>query len=416
MPQHPALRVLSFRNYRLLFTGQAISLTGTWMQQVATSWLLYRLTGSALSLGLVTFIGNVPSLFLNPLGGVLADRVNLRRIIFVTQCLSMLQAFLLWGLSASDQVQVWHLYALNFFLGVVNAFDVPARQSFVVRVIEDRSLLSNAIALNSTLFNTARLVGPAIAGVLIAALGESTCFLVNALSYLGALAALWRMNLDTPPRLVHTTPIWNELQEGFRYVAGHRSLRSILLVMTGVALVGMPYGVLLPVFAREILLGGPKTLGFLTTCTGLGAMAGALFLVRRRGISGLAKFIPLGMAMLGLGLAAFAWSRSLALSAVLLVFASLGNMVGIAACHTILQSVADDDKRGRVLSFFSLTMMGFTPFGGLAFGWLATHIGAPWTVFLGGLATLAAAAMFAMGLQGFRHEIRGIYKAKGIGA
>src|ERR1051326_610911 len=312
------LKVLSFRNYRLFFAGQAISLTGTWMQQVATSWLLYDLTGSPLSLGLVTFVGNVPSLFFNPLGGVLADRANLRRVIFVTQCLSMLQAFLLWGLAASGHVQVWHLYALNFFLGVVNAFDVPARQSFVVRVIEDRAFLGNAIALNSTLFNSARLIGPALAGFLIAALGESTCFLLNALSYLGALVALLRMDLAVNPPPLNPAPLWHGLKEGFRYVARHRPLRSILLMMTGAALAGMPYGVLMPVFAKEILRGGPRTLGALTACTGLGATFGALLLVRRHGVSGLAKFIPLGLGLLGLGLAGFAWSHSLALSMALL--------------------------------------------------------------------------------------------------
>jgi MFS family permease len=284
----------------------------------------------------------------------------------------------------------------------------------VVQLIEDRKLLGNAIALNSTLFNSARLMGPTLAGILIAAVGESVCFLANALSYLAAVAALLAMRLPEKKKEGAPMPLWEGLRTGVDYVAGFRPLRKLILFFTLISLAGMPYGVLLPVYASDILHGGPKTLGFLTTCTGLGALSGAVFLAQRRGVRGLAKFLPLGMGLLGLGIVAFAWSRTLWLSMLVLVFASFGNMIGIASGNTILQTVVEDDKRGRVVSFFAMSMMGMAPFGGFLFGMLASRLGAPLTLTLGGFVTLGCSLAFAVGLKGFRAEIRAAYQERGI--
>jgi MFS family permease len=391
---HPALKVLSFRNYRFFFIGQGTSLIGTWMQQVAMGWLVYRLTGSALSLGAIAFTSNIPSFFLNPFAGVMVDRWNLRRLLVVTQCVLMAQAFLLWTLVATGTIQAWHLYPLSLLLGVANAFDIPGRQSFVVHMIEDRRYLGNAIAMNSSLFNFARLFGPSLAGLVIAASGESICFLLNALSYLAAVGALVAMRLPTQEIQAETTDVWSGLRTGFHYVWNFRSVRNQLLLLFAAGLLGMPYMVLLPVFAREVLSGDARTLGFLTTATGLGALAGALVLVQRRGTQGLNRFIPGGLGLLGLGIAAFAGSKSLTFSLALLVVASFGNMIGLAACNTLIQAQVEDRYRGRAMSFFSMSLVGMAPFGGLLFGWLAEHVGAPLTLELGGAGTVLASALF----------------------
>jgi MFS family permease len=391
-----AFKVLSFRNYRLFFIGQGTSLIGTWMQKVAMSWLVYRLTGSALSLGTVAFTSFIPAFFISPIAGVAVDRFNLRRLLIVTQVVSMLQAFCLWALVAGGWIRTWELYPLSFLLGLADAFDVPGRQSFVVKMIEDRAWLGNAIAMNSSLFNGARLAGPALAGLTIAAWGEQTCFLLNALSYLAALAALLSMRLPVEESQASTRRIRHELAEGWRYVWGLTPVRSILLLLTVVSLVGLPYGTLLPIYADKVFQGGARTLGFLTTCSGLGALVGALFMVQRRGLAGLAGFIPWGTGLMGLGLCGFAYCRNLPLSMAFLVAASFGAMISIASGNTLIQTTVQDDKRGRVMSFFSMSMVGMAPFGGLAYGALGHHFGAPATLFLGGSVTLVAALVFGL--------------------
>jgi MFS family permease len=409
------LRALRHRNYRLFFSGQTVSLVGTWMTRIATSWLVYRLTRSALLLGLVGFAGQIPSFLLAPFAGVLIDRWNRHRLLIATQVLAMLQSAALAVLALTGVINIWHVLGLSLFQGVINAFDMPARQAFVVEMVEDRADLSNAIALNSSMVNAARLLGPSIGGVLIAAVGEGWCFFWDAVSYLAVIASLLLMRLAPRPRRTSgTSQVLPELREGLAYVAGSPPIRSILLLLALVSLVGMPYTVLMPVFASTILHGGPHTLGFLMAATGVGALLGAVFLARRRSVLGLGKVIPLMAALFGAGLIGFSLSRVLWLSLPLLLVTGVGFMVSMAASNTLLQTLVADDKRGRVMSLYTMAIMGMTPFGSLLAGVLASHIGAPHTLLLGGLGCLAAALWFALLLPKLRERVRPIYIEMGI--
>jgi MFS family permease len=410
------VRALHHRNYRLFFTGQTVSLVGSWMTRIATSWLVYRLTGSALLLGLVGFAGQIPSFLLAPFAGVLIDRWNRHRLLVVTQALAMVQSAALAGLTLAGVINIWHVLALSLFQGVINAFDMPARQSFVVEMVEKREDMPNAIALNSSMVNAARLLGPSIGGVIIAAVGEGWCFALDAVSYLAVIASLLLMRLAArAPRVKSSEArVLTELRTGWRYVSGSPPIRSILLLLALVSLVGMPYTVLMPVFASKILHGGPHTLGFLMAATGVGALLGALFLAGRRSVLGLGRVVPMMSALFGAGLVAFSLSRTLWLSLVLLMITGVGFMVQMAASNTLLQTLVDDDKRGRVMSFYTMSIMGVTPFGSLMAGGLAHRFGAPYTLLVGGLGCVLAAAWFASLLPRLRERVRPIYIQKGI--
>ena len=408
------MRALQSRNYRLFFGGQSLSLIGTWMQQVAMSWLVYRLTGSSLLLGVVAFAGQVPSFLLAPVAGVLADRWNKHRVLLWTQSLSMLQAAVLTALVFTEQVQVWHIVSLSLVLGTVNAFDIPARQSFLIEMIEKREDLGNAIALNSSMVNGTRLIGPSVAGIVIAAFGEGVCFLLNAASFLAVIAALAAMHVNVKAAQTVRTSVLHELREGLTYAYNFPPIRSILLLLALVSLMGVPYTVLLPVFARDVLHGGAHTFGFLMAAAGLGAFVSAILLASRRSVVGLGRIIPLASGLFGIAIVAFSLSRSLWLSLPLLFLAGLGMMAQIASSNTILQTVVDDDKRGRVMSLFTMSFMGMAPFGSLLAGALAGRIGVTATMVLGGSLCCAGALVFARNLRSLREHILPLYRQKGI--
>lgn len=407
-------RALLHRNYRLFFFGQGVSLIGTWLTRVATSWLVYRLTNSALMLGLVSFAGQIPTFLLAPFGGVLVDRWDRHRMLVITQALAMVQSALLAFFSLTHTITVTHVLALSAFQGVINAFDTPARQAFVVEMVEDRADLPNAIALNSSMVNAARLLGPSVAGVLIAAVGEGTCFLIDAISYLAVLASLLMMRLRPAAPTVARSRILVDLKEGLRYVASFAPIRAILLLLALVSLAGVPYAVLMPIFAARILGGGPHSLGLLMGASGIGAVAGALLLASRRSVLGLGRMLVIAGALFGAGLVAFSFSRWLPLSILLMVVVGGGMMVQMAASNTLLQTLVDEDKRGRVMSFYTMAFFGMAPFGSLVAGWLGARVGAPMTVRLGGFLTLLGVALFLRKLPALRRVVRPIYVKLGI--
>jgi MFS family permease len=409
------LRALGHKNYRLFFTGQTVSLIGTWMTRIATSWLVYRLTGSALLLGVVGFAGQIPSFLFAPFAGVLVDRWNRDRLLVATQVLALLQSLAMAVLALSGRIKIWHIIALSVFQGVINAFDMPARQAFVVEMVEKREDLANAIALNSSMVNAARLLGPSIGGVVIAAVGEGWCFMIDAISYLAVIASLLAMKI-TPRMLTATNDanIFQQLREGWTYVVRFAPIRKVLLLLALVSLVGMPYTVLMPVFANDVLHGGPHTLGFLMAASGVGALMGALFLAGRKSVLGLGKFIPMMAAAFGAGLILFSFTRVLWLSLLLMVVTGLGFMVQMAASNTVLQTIVDEDKRGRVMSFYTMAFMGTAPFGSLLAGSMAERIGAPHTLLFGGIGCILGALWFATSLPALRRDVRPIYVKIGI--
>lgn len=392
-------RALQHRNFFLFFSGQGISLIGTWMQRVALSWLVYRLTDSAFILGIAGFANQIPTFLLAPIAGVLADRWDKHKIIIFTQSLSMLQALLLAGLVLANLIEVWHVLALGALLGFINAFDIPVRQSFVVEMIEDKKDLGNAIALNSTLVNSGRLLGPAIAGLLIMLLGEGLCFLLNGLSYLAVIAALLAMKFKPAAKRAVAKNLWTELREGYRYAAASPSIRSTLLLLALVSLVGVPYMVLMPVFAEAILHGGPNTLGFLMGANGVGALLGSMFLASRSGQADLERWIVIAAVIFGGGLIAFSFSATYWLSLLLLIVIGFGMIVQMASSNTLLQSRVEDSKRGRIMSFYTMAFMGMAPFGSLLAGTLANQFGAPAAVLLGGVCCVAAALFLSLKMK-----------------
>lgn len=409
------LRALSHRNYRLFFSGQSISLIGTWMTRIATSWLVYRLTNSALLLGIVGFAGQIPAFVLAPFAGVLVDRWNRHRLLVATQVLALLQSLALALLALTGLINIWHIVILSVLQGLINAFDMPARQAFVVEMVEKREDLANAIALNSSMVNAARLLGPSIGGVIIAAVGEGWCFMLDAVSYLAVIASLLAMKIT--PRMTRRTNdvnVLQQLREGWTYAFRFAPIRNILLLLALVSLVGMPYTVLMPVFANEVLHGGPNTLGLLMAASGVGALTGAMFLAARKSVLGLGKYIPLMAGTFGAGLMAFSFSRMLWLSLLLMVVTGLGFMVQMAASNTVLQTIVEEDKRGRVMSFYTMAFMGTAPFGSLLAGSVAAKIGAPQTLFFGGLGCILGALWFARSLPALRRDVQPIYVRIGI--
>jgi MFS family permease len=385
------------------------------MQQVAMSWLVYRITGSAFLLGVVGFTSQIPTFIFAPVAGVLADRWNRRRLLMITQALAMLQAALLAADDLSGIVQVWHIVVLSLILGVVNAFDIPIRQSFVVEMVYHREDLGNAIALNSSMVNGARLIGPTIAGLLVVSVGEGVCFILNSISYLAVLLALAAMRLDPGPRhLKQQRHIFHELREGFTYAFGFGPIRSILLLVALISLVGMPYSVLVPVFAKEVLHGGAHTFGFLMTASGCGALIGTVYLASRKSVVGLGKLIVFSAVMFAVGIAAFAVSSNIPFSLAALVVAGFGAMTLVASCNTILQTILEEDKRGRVMSFFTVAFMGMAPFGSFGAGAMSGIIGPSETLLIGAACCLAGVFMFARHLPQIREKIRPIYVKMGI--
>jgi MFS family permease len=405
---------LASRNYRLFFSGQSVSLVGTWITRVATSWLVYRLTGSVLLLGIVGFCGQIPTLLLAPFAGVLVDRWNRHRILVVTQALSLVQSVALAALTLGGVITVTHVLLLQIAQGIINAFDTPARQAFVSEMVEDRADLPNAIALNSSMVNGSRIVGPSIGGLVIAAVGEGWCFALDAVSYLAVIASLLAMRLaprSIPPR---TTGLREELATGFRYVAGFAPVRSALLLLSLVSVMGMPYTVLMPAISANVLHGGPNTLGFLMTASGVGALGGALFLASRRSVLGLGRAIAVAAMTFGAGLVAFSLSRSLWLSLVLLPLVGAGMMITMAATNTIIQTIVREELRGRVMAFYTMAFLGTAPIGSLVAGLAADRIGPQRTIMLGGLSCVAAGAWFWARLPRLRALVRPIYVERGI--
>jgi MFS family permease len=407
-------RSLKYRNYRLFFSGQSISLIGTWMQRIAMPWLVYHMTGSALLLGVVGFAGQIPSFLLTPVAGVLTDRWSRYRVLLATQIISLVQAGLLAGLCLAGVIQVWEIVVLSVFLGCVNAFDVPARHSFVIDMVEKKEDLGNGIALNSLMFNGARLIGPSIAGVMLATAGEGICFLLNAISYIFVIVSLLMMRLNLKESKRNETRILKELSEGLRYTFGFAPIKHLLILLSISSLMGMSYSVLMPVFAKEILHGGSNTYGFLMGAAGFGALLGALFLASRESVLKLGRIVPASAILFGAGLIGLSFSRIFPISLVLMIFIGLGMMMQAAASNTILQTITDDDKRGRVMSFYTMAIMGTAPFGSLMAGGLAKVIGTPGTIFIGGLSCIIGALFFLRKLPELRSVVRPIYVKMGI--
>jgi MFS family permease len=403
------LRSLEHRNYRLYFIGQGVSLVGTWMQSLAMQWLVYRLTDSPFWLGVVGFSGQFPSFFMAPLAGVLCDRWNRHRTIVVTQTLSMLQAFVLAYLSWTGEIRVWHLIVLSVLLALIFAFDMTTRQAFLSQMVERKEDLANAIALNSMMVNAARLVGPTCAGILLTATGESVCFFLNGVSFLAVIVALLMMQVPAYEPPATSRRLVEGFAEGAVYAFGFPPIRAILLLMALVCFAGMPYTVLMPLFA-----GRPDTLSWLIGASGFGALTGAIYLASRRSVLGLGRVIAMAPIGFGLGLIGFALSRNIIMSMVLMFLVGFSMMVQMASSNTLLQTITDEDKRGRVMSFYTMAFMGTTPLGSLLAGVLADRIGAPQTLIIGGVCCMFGSLIFARSLPGLRVLIRPIYRRLGI--
>jgi MFS family permease len=407
-------RALRHRNFRLFFAGQSISLIGTWMTRVATSWLIYRLTGSALLLGLVSFAGQIPTFLLAPFTGVLVDRLNRRKILVWTQTLAAVQSLALAVLTLAKVITVHEVLWLSVLQGLINAFDMPGRQSFLVQMVEDKLDLGNAIALNSSMVNIARLVGPALAGFVIGSMGEGYCFLVDGISYLAVIASLLMMRVAVAPSPPSKASLLEQLKDGWTYVTGFPPVRTILSLFALISLMGMPFMVLMPIFAAQVLHGGPHTLGFLLGASGVGALISAVSLALRKTVRGLTSMIQLSAALFGLGLIGFGLSRFLVLSLLLMLIVGFGMMQGMAASNTVIQTLVPDDKRGRVMSFYTMAFMGMSPFGSLLAGSLAHRFGAPHAVMITGAFCVVGSVWFTTQLKSIRQAMRPIYIELGI--
>jgi MFS family permease len=407
-------RALRHRNYRLFFGGQGVSLIGTWVTRIATSWLVYRLTGSALLLGVTGFAGQIPMLVLTPFAGVLVDRWSRHRMLVVTQIFSALQSLALAILALTGRITVAEVIALQVVQGVINAFDTPARQAFVVEMVDDRADLANAIALNSSMFNATRIIGPTVGGLIIAAVGEGWCFMIDAISYIAVILSLLAMRL--PPRAATRTGtrMVDELRSGVQYVFGFTPVRALLINVALVGTLGMPYAVLMPVFASKILHGGAHTLGLLMTASGLGALMGTIYLAARHTVIGLGKVIIWATVIASIGLIAFAYSHVVWLSMLALPLVGAGMMLQSSGANTILQTVVDEELRGRVMAFFTVAVLGTMPIGSLIAGLLADRIGAPRTILIGAIGCLLSAAWLAIRRPALLQAIRPVYIERGI--
>jgi MFS family permease len=409
-----AWRALRHRNFRLFFFGQSVSVIGTWMTRLATSWLVYRLTHSALLLGLVSFAGQIVSFVLGPIAGVWVERLNRRKLLVWTQAAAAIQSLALAALTLAHGITLWEIIALTALQGLINAFDMPGRQSFLVQMVEERGDLSNAIAINSSMANGARLVGPAIAGLVIGAFGEGWCFLIDGFSYFAVIASLLMMHIKPLDVRRHATSMLEQMREGWDYVRGFRPIRTILLLFALVSLMGYSYAVLLPIFAAGVLHGGAYTLGWLTTASGVGALTSGLSLAARKSVVGLTRMVQIAVAVLGAALILFGLSRILWLSLALMVFVGFGLMQAAAISNTIIQSLVPEDKRARAMSYYTMAFFGAAPFGSLLAGALAHRIGAPHTVILTGACCVAGSLWFTFELPKIRTVIRPIYEDLGL--
>ncbi len=409
-----AWRALRHRNFKLFFSGQSISLIGTWMTRLATSWLVYRMTHSALLLGIVSFAGQIVSFLLGPFAGVWVERLDRQKLLVWTQALAAIQSLALAALTLAHVITLWEIIALSAFQGLINAFDMPGRQSFLVQMVEDRTDLSNAIAINSSMANGARLIGPAIAGVVIGAMGEGWCFLIDGISYFAVIASLLMMNIRPLNIVRHASSMLEQMREGWDYVRGFRPIRTILLAFALMSLMGWPYAVLLPIFAGQVLHGNAYTLGWLTGASGVGALISGISLAMRKTVLGLTRMIQIAAAMLGGALILFGLSRTVWLSLVLMVFVGFGLMQCAAASNTIIQSLVEEDKRARVMSYYMMAFFGSAPFGSLLAGTLAHNIGAPHTVILTGAFCVAGSLWFTVELPKVRAVMRPIYRQMGL--
>ncbi|MCC3419335.1 MAG: MFS transporter [Microcoleus sp. PH2017_01_SCD_O_A] len=407
----PALRS---QNYRLFFAGQGISLIGSWMTQVATVWLVYNLSDSPWMLGVVGFTSQIPTLILLPFAGVLIDRTNRHRVIITTQILAMVQSLALAFLALTGVVNIWQLLVLSLFQGAINAFDAPARQAFVPELVEKKEDLANAIALNASMFNGARLIGPAIAGLVIGTVGASYCFLIDGISYIAVIAGLLAMKIKPRKIAASNTKPLQRLKEGFDYAFGFPPIRAILLLLALVSFAGMSHTVLVPIFATKILNGGPQTLGFLMAASGVGAFAGAIYLIGRKSIVGIGKLIAISPAIMGFGLIGFGLSRILWLSLIMMLFVGFGFIIQFAGGNTFLQTIVEDDKRGRVMSIYTMAFFGVTPFGNLVAGGMANYIGSPNTVILGGIICILGSIIFTRQLPALKNLVRPLYQKMGL--
>jgi MFS family permease len=407
-------RSLKYRNYRLFFGGQSISLIGTWMQRISLPWLVYNITDSAFLLGVVSFAGQIPTFLLAPFAGVITDRFNRYKVLLITQVLSFVQALLLAVLTISGAVQIWHIVALSIAFGCINAFDVPSRHSFVIEMVENKEDLGNAIALNSMMFNGARLIGPSVAGLILATAGEGICFLINAISYIFVIASLLAMHINQREIPQKKTHMFRELKEGLDYTFGFPPIKHIILLLAVVSLMGSSYQVLMPVFAKEVLKGGSQTFGFLMGAAGLGALLGAIYLASRESILKLGRIIPAASGLFGAGLIILSFVKIFPVTILLMVMVGLGVMLHTASSNTILQTITDDDKRGRVMSFYTMAIMGTAPFGSLIAGFLAKTIGTPETILIGGVSCVIGALFFLRKLPELKSIVRPVYVRMGI--
>ena len=406
------LRALRHRNFQLFFGGQLISLIGTWMQNVAQAWLVYRLTGSSLLLGSVAFAGQIPVLLTSPLGGIVADRFNRHRVVIQTQTWAMVLAFIFAALTLKHWITVPEIFVLAILRGIVSAFDIPGRQAFLVEMVGKEDLM-NAIALNSSMFNGARIVGPAIAGIVVARIGEGWCFFSDAVSYIAVIVGLLMMHV-TPRERGPMGSAMAHVIEGFRFVRHTAPIRALLLLLGLVSLVAMPYTVLMPIFADRILHGGARGLGILMGATGVGALLGALTLATRTGVHGLGRWVTFSCAGFGVSLVAFAASRNFWLSTGLLVPVGFCMMLQMSSSNTLIQAMVPDHLRGRVMSVYSMMFMGMAPWGALVAGAVADRLGAPFAVIAGALLALGGAAIFGLRLPGLRVEARRLIVAQGM--
>ena len=408
------VRAFRHRNFRLYFGGQSISLIGTWVQQIALGWTIYQLTHSSFLLGLVSFAGQLPLFIVTPFAGVLVDRFNRHRTLIATQILSMLQAFALTLVVFTHALQVWNLIALNVFAGLILAFDLTSRQAFIVEMVGSGRDLPNAVALNAFVINGGRMLGPAIAGLLLTIVSPAVCFLVNAISYVPVIAALLFMRVDEYVPPANQAGPLRELIDGVRYSMGFAPIRVVLLLVGLVSLLGMPYAVLMPIFAAEVLHGGPHTLGLLMTAPGIGALVGTVYLASRKTILGAGVRIAAGAIIFGLGLCIAGLTHNVAVALIGLGCAGLGLIVQLATSNTALQTIVDDDKRGRVMSLYTMAFMGMAPFGSILGGALAHRIGVLATFVIGGAASIVGALLFAMKIPVLRPMVLPIYRRKGI--
>jgi MFS family permease len=409
-----AWRALRHRNFKLFFAGQSISLIGTWMTRLATGWLVYRLTHSALLLGIVSFAGQICAFLLAPIAGVWIERLNRRKLLVWTQALAAAQSLAMAALTLAHVITLWEIIALAAFQGLISAFDMPGRQSFLVQMVEDRNDLSNAIAINSSMANGARLVGPAIAGLVIAAVGEGWCFLIDGVSYFAVIASLLMMRIKPLEIRLRANGMLEQMREGWDYVRTFRPIRSILLLFVLISLMGYPYMVLLPIFAGHVLRGGAATLGWLTAASGIGALTSAISLAVRKSLAGLTRMLQIAAAMLGGALILFGLSHTLWLSLVLMVFAGFGMIQSASVSNTIIQALVAEDKRARVMGYYTMAFFGGAPFGSLLAGALAHRIGAPYTVMILGAFCVAGALWFTLERPKIREIMRPIYEEKGL--